>query len=93
MIEIKTSSHPKNIFGNRSYSQETASSKKSKYGYYMAVNFEKFTKKNLNPKILKIRLGWLDYEDWQGQNAPSGQQARLSPDVETYKLVQLYSVK
>jgi len=32
-IEIKTSSSPRNIFGNRSYAQKTSASKKSKSGY------------------------------------------------------------
>lgn len=88
-IEIKTSSNPNRIFGNRSYSQETNKSKKSKSGYYLAINFEKF-KDSTNPKILKIRFGWIDHEDWLGQVASSGQQARLSADVENYKLLTIY---
>ena len=88
-IEIKTSSNPNRIFGNRSYSQETNKSKKSKSGYYLAINFEKF-KDTTNPKILKIRFGWIDHEDWLGQISSSGQQARLSADVENYKLLTIY---
>lgn len=88
-IEIKTSSNPNKIFGNRSYSQETNKSKKSKSGYYLAINFEKF-KDTTNPKIIKIRFGWIDHEDWLGQTASSGQQARLSADVEKYKLLTIY---
>jgi len=34
-IEIKTSSSVKNIYGNRSYSQVSDTSKKSKSGYYL----------------------------------------------------------
>lgn len=89
-VEIKASSHPAQIFGNRSYAQKSAKTKKRKSGYYLAINFEKFSSPNLCPKITKIRFGWLDHEDWTGQKAPTGQQARLSPDVERYKLVQLY---
>lgn len=92
-IEIKTSSSGKNIYGNRSYSQETNSCKKSKSGYYLAINFEKFNEHNLDqlPKITMIRFGWLDHEDWQGQKASSGQQARLSKNVEKNKLLKIYS--
>ncbi len=40
-------------------------------------------------KINLVRFGWLDEEDWIGQTASTGQQARLSSDVERYKLLQL----
>jgi hypothetical protein len=90
-IEIKTSSNPNQIFGNRSYAQKPASAKKSKSGYYLAVNFEKFTKgSTARPGIRKVRFGWLDHTDWIGQKAATGQQARLSPDVEGNKLLVLY---
>lgn len=92
-IEIKTSSNPNSIFGNRSYAQKTENKKKSKSGFYLAINFEKFTNTITKPKILKIRFGWLDHEDWQGQKAATGQQARLSPQVESGKLIELYSLK
>ncbi len=88
--EIKTSSHPSQIFGNRSYAQEGESRKKTKSGYYLAANFEAFRAETLQPKILKIRFGWLDHSDWLGQNAATGQQARLSRQVESLKLLQLY---
>jgi ScaI-like restriction endonuclease len=42
-IELKTSSNPKRIFGNRSYAQEGSARKKARSGYYLAVNFQKFT--------------------------------------------------
>jgi hypothetical protein len=89
-VEIKTSSNKAHIFGNRSYAQETAASKKSKSGYYLAVNFEKFTTDNINPKVTLIRFGWLDHSDWLGQKAASGQQARLDPFVEDSKFLELY---
>jgi len=88
-VEIKTSSNPKSIFGNRSYAQESTNGKKGKSGYYLAINFEKFTDNNFKPKILKIRFGWLDHEDWMGQKAATGQQSRLSRDVENFKLTEL----
>ena len=92
-IEIKTSSSATRIFGNRSYAQKTTSDKKSKSGYYLAINFEKFKKEVDQPRILKVRFGWLDHDDWMGQKAATGQQARLSLEVETYKLMQLYAVE
>lgn len=90
-VEIKTSSHPTQIFGNRSYAQERRrASKKEKSGYYLAVNFDKFAKDAPRPKIRRIRFGWLDHPDWIGQTAATGQQARLPPEVEESKLITLY---
>lgn len=89
-IEIKTSSSDGKIYGNRSYSQKTTKSKKDKSGYYLAINFEKFTTSNKNPKITKIRFGWLDHDDWTGQVAQTGQQASLSKQVEQSKLLEIY---
>jgi hypothetical protein len=90
-IEIKTSSDPNHIFGNRSYGQaDQGTGKKGKNGYYIAVNFQKFSSSVTNPKILKIRFGWLDHVDWLAQRAPTGQQARVSPLAESSKLLELY---
>lgn len=88
-IEIKTSSSANSIFGNRSYAQETERPKKSKSGYYLAINFEKFTLTGRKPNIKMVRFGWLDHSDWIGQNTATGQQARLDPNVERYKLLRL----
>lgn len=89
-MEIKTSSHPSQIFGNRSYAQKVVKGKKSKSGYYLAINFDKSTKGASVPRLRKIRFGWLDHGDWQGQVAATGQQARLSPEVERGKLRLLF---
>lgn len=92
-VEVKTSSNPSHIYGNRSYAQQTSSGKKGKTGYYLAVNFGKFAKGGSGtrqPSIRLIRFGWLDSSDWIGQVSPTGQQARLSPQVERGKLLQLY---
>lgn len=90
-VEIKTSSHKSQIFGNRSYAQKGNTHKKSKSGYYLAVNFGKFSGKgSAQPAIHRIRFGWLDDTDWTGQTAATGQQARLSSDVEQGKLLRLY---
>jgi hypothetical protein len=89
-VEIKTSSHSSQIFGNRSYAQATqGSSKKGKSGFYIAINFGKFRKTGGRPEIRKVRFGWLDHSDWIGQTASTGQQARLPPDVDRAKLLTL----
>ena len=102
-FEIKTSSSPRNIFGNRSYAQKgtTGKTKKSKSGYYLVINFEKIEKKIqqignqllVNPKIRLVRFGWIDQEDWQGQESATGQQASISRDVKKFKLIQLPLLK
>lgn len=95
-VEIKTSSNANNIYGNASYGQEDSAnaSSKTKDGYYLAINFEKFvpSEKNFIPRIKKIRFGWLDHSDWHSQNAPSGQAATISPIVRDNKLLLLYDV-
>jgi hypothetical protein len=88
--EIKTSSHPTRIFGNRSYAQEGNTTKKSKSGYYLAINFEPFSRSGVQPKVVRIRFGWLDHADWSGQKSQTGQQSSLSLEVEAGKLIQLY---
>ena len=90
-VEIKTSSHRSQIFGNRSYAQRGRAPKKSKFGYVLAVNFEKFSRTAVAPKITRVRFGWLDHTDWVGQRAATGQQARLEPAVEQTKLLSLYA--
>lgn len=89
-IEVKTSSNPRHIFGNRSYAQETTINKKAKTGYYLAVNFQKFFAAVKRPNILLVRFGWLDSTDWIGQKAATGQQSRLPSEVESYKLIEIY---
>lgn len=92
--EIKTSSNRNNIYGNASYGQEDSanSSSKTKDGYYLAVNFEKFNPKNKSfiPRIKKIRFGWLDHSDWHSQSASSGQAATISTTVRDNKLMLIY---
>ncbi len=91
-VELKTSSHKDQIFGNRSYAQQPTNSGKSKAGYFIAVNFQKFSsaKSARRPEIIRIRFGWLDHTDWIGQTAASGQQARLSTETYKNKFVTLY---
>ncbi len=89
-IEVKTSSNVKHIFGNRSYAQGTAKDKKTKSGYYLAVNFQKFSPDEEIPTILLVRFGWIDSSDWIGQKAATGQQSRLPIEVYRYKFLELY---
>jgi hypothetical protein len=91
-IEIKTSSSASGIYGNRSYAQPNLGNKKSKSGYYLAVNFAGFNGGAVaRPSITRIRFGWLDYSDWKGQSAESGQQASPSVQAKKYKLITFYS--
>lgn len=92
-IEIKTSSQ-NSIYGNRSYGQENSdnNSGKKKYGYYLAVNFEKFTPTNKTPKIKRIKFGWLDHSDWKAQTAATGQNSTLDSDAWNHKLKTLYDI-
>jgi hypothetical protein len=92
-IEIKGSSHPNQIFANRSYAQPQSENgpKKSKDGYYIAINFEKIDNEQSSlPKILLIRFGYLEHSDLIPQNSATGQQARLSSDAYRYKLKQIH---
>lgn len=92
-VEIKASSHPNQIFGNRSYAQpDSGKGIKDKNGFYITINFEKFSKSlKRRPEVLIIRFGYLEHSDWIGQSSATGQQARLSPDVYKYKLKKIYS--
>lgn len=90
-MEIKTSSSPRSIFGNRSYAQpDQGTGKKGKSGYYLAVNFQKFMNEGVLPKVVLIRMGWLDHTDWVPQGAPTGQQASLTRASRDSKLLELY---
>lgn len=88
-VEIKTSSNPRQIFGNRSYAQAGVGLRE-KAGYYLAVNFVPFgARSGRAPQILRVRFGWLDHADWIGQVSQTGQQARLTRDADRYKLLDL----
>lgn len=84
-LEIKTSSQ-KSIYANRSYAKSDAG--KSKSGYYLSINFEKIS--GNNPKILSIKMGWLDHSDWKAQTSETGQQASLSKQAREAKFITLY---
>ncbi|MCL2168849.1 MAG: ScaI family restriction endonuclease [Defluviitaleaceae bacterium] len=84
-LELKTSSQ-KSIYGNRSYAKSTTG--KNKSGFYLAVNFEKLSEDE--PKILHIQMGWLCHIDWQAQKSETGQQASLTKEAKSNKLITLY---
>jgi hypothetical protein len=84
-IELKTSSQ-KSVYGNRSYAKSEKG--KEKFGYYLVVNFDKI--EIPDPKIQRIRFGWLDHNDWVGQKSDTGQQASLKKEALAYKLVTIY---
>ncbi|MEG0025120.1 MAG: ScaI family restriction endonuclease [Akkermansia sp.] len=90
-IEIKTSSNSSKVFANRSYAQTSKTGKrtKDKSGYYLLVNYQKFSDSLTTPQILKIRFGWLDEQDWKGQESQTGQQANLSPDIYEHKFISI----
>lgn len=89
-FEIKTSSSPRGIFGNRSYVQVSSIARKRRGSFFLAVNFGKFGTENMRPEITLIRFGWLGPNDWIGQAAQSGQQARLTKEARAYKLKIIY---
>ena len=88
-FEIKISSSKNSIFGNRSYGQITNNSKKSKDGYYLAINIDKLSVDN--PQVKIIKFGWIDHNDWISQKASTGQQARLNKEVINLKFKTLYN--
>jgi len=94
-VEIKTSSHPSQIFGNRSFGVDNpGKGKKAKDGYYATINFEKWPKNDIRlPRILLVRYGWLDHTDWVAQSAQTGQQSSLPADVDNKQLLIVYDGK
>ncbi|MCI0457278.1 MAG: ScaI family restriction endonuclease [Gemmataceae bacterium] len=83
-VEIKTSGQAGfKVYGNRSYGQKATRDllvKKEKSGFYITVNF-------FNQALTLIRFGWIDAEDWDPQEAPTGQMAGLKQAIYDYKLV------
>jgi hypothetical protein len=88
-FEIKTSSSPAGIFGNRSYAHVSGRAGKLRGSFYLAVNFAKFAGE-VRPEITLIRFGWLGPGDWLGQRTESGQRARLTKEAKAYKLRIIY---
>lgn len=76
------------VFGNRSFAQGSdGGGKKSKSGYYITLNVH--ISEDIRPpshKLFLIRFGWIDFDDWTGQAAATGQAAKLSSEVYKHKL-------
>jgi ScaI restriction endonuclease len=90
--EIKCSSSASSIYANRSYAQQHTENKKARAGYFIGVNFQKFSDDLLErPAIRRVSFGWLDWTDWIPQTSPTGQQAYLSPAAKKYKMLTLWS--
>lgn len=92
--EIKCSSSATSIYGNRSYAQQHSENKKARAGYFLGVNFQKFSPDlRERPTIRRVSFGWLDWTDWVGQTSQTGQQASLTPAAKKYKMPVLWSYK
>ena len=92
--EIKCSSSMNSIFGNRSYAQRHSASKKARAGYFLGINFQKFSDDlRERPAIRRVSFGWLDWRDWIPQASATGQQAHLSSAAKKYKMLELWSHK
>lgn len=76
------------VFGNRSFTQDSGSDgKKSKSGFYITLNVH-ISNEILPPSqnLFLIRFGWIDFGDWAGQSAATGQAAKLPAEVYEHKL-------
>jgi ScaI restriction endonuclease len=92
--EIKCSSSAKSIYANRSYAQQHTENKKARAGYFIGVNFQKFSDDlRQQPAITRVSFGWLDWTDWIPQASPTGQQAYLSTAAKRFKMLELWSNK
>jgi hypothetical protein len=87
-IELKTSSDPNQIRGNKSFVEDETPGKKLKDGYYLVVNYEKL-KRGKIPALIKIRFGWLDHGDWQTGESKKGQGATVKALAKEHKLIEI----
>ena len=62
---------------------------KERSGYYLIINYKLPKEEDKEFQIYKIRFGWIDDNDWKGQNSPTGQQSTISSDCKSYKLVEI----
>ncbi len=89
-FEIKTSSSKNGLYGNRSTGHRAEGRTKFRSGYYLVVNYKLPTENDLSNRILNIRLGWIDDEDWVGQAQPTGQQASIGIALARLKLIEIF---
>ena len=89
-FEIKTSSSPSGLYGNRSTGYRSDNSRKRRTGYYLVINYLLPKEEDTNKKVRKIRFGWIDDDDWVGQKQASGQQASIGAHLAKLKLITLF---
>ncbi|WP_107668267.1 ScaI family restriction endonuclease [Cyanothece sp. BG0011] len=90
-FEIKTSSSKNGLYGNRSTGHRSSDRTKYRTGYYLVINYKLPKEEDLSRQLWKIRFGWIDDEDWLGQNKPTGQQASIGAKLARLKLITLKS--
>ena len=88
-FETKTSSSKSGLYGNRSTGHRSKNRQKYRTGYYLIINYKLAKEDDFTHKIWKIRFGWIDDEDWVGQNKPTGQQASIPAKIARLKLLTL----
>jgi hypothetical protein len=89
-FEIKTSSSKSGLYGNRSTGHISSSRTKVRTGYYLVLNYTLPTEESAFKAIQLIRFGWIDDEDWKGQDKPTGQQASIGANLAVKKLKTLF---
>jgi ScaI restriction endonuclease len=82
-LECKVSGSKSNIPGNKHQCSKSVNRKKFRQGYYLVVNY---TNNNF-----KIRVGWLDDEDWVAAKSASSSGCRVPALIQKVKLRTLYS--
>lgn len=90
-FEIKTSSSKSGLPGNRSYASTGAECRKSKRGYYLAINYDN-PQRTADPRVRRMRFGWLDQEDWRPQRTGTGQLARIRSRDAARQLITIYEI-
>lgn len=86
-FEIKTSSSKNGLYGNRSTGHISDTRTKYRTGYYLVINYKLPTTDDPSRNLWGIRFGWIDDEDWIGQDKPTGQQASIGAKLAKLKLV------
>ena len=91
-LEIKCSSSGAGVYANKSYTKIGEGATKLRDSYYLVVNFQNISnqEKFPDPKVTKIRFGFLSHGDWKAQASDTGQNATLSKETKKGKLITLY---
>lgn len=89
-FEIKTSSSASGLYGNRSTGHRSDTRTKFRSGYYLVINYDLPSEDDPSHEITQLRFGWIDDDDWVGQNKPTGQQASIGRELARLKLIKIY---